>query len=73
MLDTLHECLLRFCLWWMRFDYWLATRTGRNPANISQLSVDIVRMETDLHRLRLNRVRYDFEAKRQQLLEEGDI
>ncbi len=73
MLDTLHECLLRFCLWWMRFDLALARSTGRSPDNVAQLSMDVVRMETDLHRLRLNRVRYDFEVKRQQLLEEGDV
>ena len=73
LLDDLHESLLEFCLWWLRFDLSLARSTGRNPGNVAEISMDVVRMETDLHRLRLNRIGNRFELKRQQLLDEGDV
>lgn len=73
LLDDLHESLLEFCLWWLRFDLALARSSGRNPDNIATLSVDVVRMESDLHRFRLNRIGNKFELKRQQLIDEGDV
>ena len=69
----LHEALLRFCLWWLYFDLALARSTGRNSKDIAQISTDITKMETDLHRLRLNYQPSKFEMKRQQLIDEGDV